>query len=449
MPDYDYDLFVIGAGSGGVRASRMAAFYGAKVAVAEERFLGGTCVNIGCVPKKLFVYASHFVEDFENSEGFGWSREQAKFSWPTLIENKNKEISRLNDVYGNLLDSSGVKLFDGRATILDAHTISINGTSVTAKKILIAVGGKPFVPDFPGSEYTSVSDDVFYLEQLPKRAVVVGGGYIAVEFAGIFNALGVETRLVYRGDKILRHFDDEVADFATEQYAGKGLDILHNTTVDKIEKMADSFLCHLSNGETLACDYVLYATGRRALTENLGLENTNVKIRYDGTLVVNDQFQTDESSIFALGDVTGGPELTPVALAEAMVFTANQFNAQEKVMDYENIATAVFSQPNIAVVGLTEKEAKERYSDILVYTSSFRHLKYTLTNNQEKTFMKLLVDKASDKVIGAHMVGADAGEIIQGIAIAIKAGATKEIFDATIGIHPTAAEEFVTMREPV
>lgn len=449
MSDFDYDLFVIGAGSGGVRASRMASSYGAKVAVAEERFLGGTCVNIGCVPKKLFVYASHFVEDFENAEGYGWSKEQSSFSWSTLIENKNREIGRLNDVYGNLLNSSGVELFEGRATVLDAHTIEVNEKSVTAEKILIASGGKPFVPDFPGSEYASISDDVFYLKELPKRAIVVGGGYIAVEFAGIFNALGVDTQLIYRGERVLRHFDNEVADFAAEQYAQKGLDIIYNTSIERIEKNANQYLCYLSSGETVATDYVLYATGRRALTEGLGLENTGVNVRYDGTLVVDDQFQTEEPSIFALGDVTGGPELTPVALAEAMVFTANQFNAQSKVMDYENIATAVFSQPNIAVVGLTELQAKERYGNILVFTSSFRHMKHSLTNSQEKTFMKLVVDKATDKVVGAHMVGADAGEIIQGIAIAIKAGATKEIFDATIGIHPTAAEEFVTMREPV
>jgi glutathione reductase (NADPH) len=448
VSDYDFDLFVIGAGSGGVRASRMAAAFGAKVAVAEERFLGGTCVNVGCVPKKLFVYASHILEECQDASGFGWSLGQKQFNWQTLLENKDKEIARLNRIYENLLKTSGVELFSGRATIADAHTLIVNEQRITADKILIATGGRPYVPDFEGNDLVLTSEDIFYLDQLPERVVVVGGGYIAVEFAGIFNGLGVDTCLLYRGAQILRHFDHEIRDFAADEFRKKGINIRCNTTIEKIERSADQLICTLSNGELLETDAVLYATGRKPYTGGLGLNNTAVRCRENGTIITNQHFQTDEESIFALGDVTGGMELTPVALAEAMVFANTEFNNSPQLMDYSNIATAVFSQPAIAVVGLTEDEARENFTDVLIYKSSFRHLKHSLTTNQEKTFMKLVVDKVSDKVLGAHMVGSDAGEIIQGLAVAIKAGVSKAVLDATIGIHPTAAEEFVTMRTP-
>ena len=445
---FDYDLFVIGAGSGGVRASRMAAATGARVAVAEEKYLGGTCVNVGCVPKKLFYYGSHFHDDFADAKGFGWYVTGAKFDWPTLRDNKNSEIARLNGIYQKMLDNTGVVIIDGRATIIDKHTVSINGQAITAERILIAAGGRPFVPEFVGAEHVITSDEVFYLEQLPSHALVVGGGYIAVEFAGILNGLGVSTELSYRGTQLLKRFDHDLGAKLADELVKKGVKLSLETDIQSIIKQPSGLLqVQFKSGESHSYGEVLYATGRKAYTADLGLANTSVVTRDNGTIVVDDYFQSAEPSIFALGDIIGTPELTPVALAQGMAFVDTYYKASPRKVDYDNIATAVFCQPNIATVGLTENEAREQYGEVVIYQSEFRHLKHTLSGNTERTFMKLIVDKISDKVLGVHMLGAEAGEIIQGLAVAIKAGATKADFDSTIGIHPTAAEEFVTMRE--
>ncbi len=456
MSEFDYDLFVIGAGSGGVRASRIASQRGARVAVAEDRYLGGTCVNVGCVPKKLFVYGSHFSEEFESAAGFGWSLKGAEFDWPTLRDRKSREIERLNGVYRNILTDAGVEIIQGHAQITGPHAVRVGEVDYTAERILIATGGWPRIPEFPGSEYVISSNEAFYLETFPRRVLVVGGGYIAVEFSGIFNGLGAETHQFYRGPLFLRGFDEDVRQFIAGEMRQKGVELSFDTQVKKIEKLASGELrvCVQKGGldaeDYLVVDTVMYATGRRAKTEGLGLENTKVRLRENGSVIIHDNFQTDEPSIYALGDVIGRVELTPVALAEGMALANYLYGGRGRAeIDYDNIATAVFSQPNIATVGLTEEQARDRYPEVDVYKSTFRHLKHTLSGQQEKTFMKLIVDKSTDKVVGCHMVGSDAGEIIQGIGIAIKAGATKADFDNTIGIHPTAAEEFVTMREPV
>ncbi|GAB1266609.1 glutathione-disulfide reductase [Aurantivibrio infirmus] len=445
--EFDYDFFVIGAGSGGVRASRIAAQLGKKVAIAESRYLGGTCVNVGCVPKKLFVYGSHFHEEFLASEAFGWDVGQATLNWDKLRDNKTKEIERLNGIYENLLINAGVTLYNGHAKLMDSNTISIDGETVTAKKILIATGGWPFVPDFPGREHVITSNETFYLAKLPKSIVIVGGGYIAVEFAGIFNGLGVETHLVYRGSLILRGFDQDIREHALQEIEKKGVQVYLDTNIKKVvSKNDEQYDVHLNKGETLKVEKVMYATGRRPMTDGLGLENTTIELNDKGQIKVDRNFQTNEPSIYALGDVKGGIELTPVAIAEAMALVHSLFDKPRSV-DYSVIPTAVFSQPPIGTVGLTEQEARAFYPEIEIYQTDFRHLKNTLSNSQERVFMKLIVDKATDKVVGCHMVGPDAGEIIQGFAVAMKAGATKADFDNTIGIHPTAAEEFVTLRQ--
>ncbi|MDO6563507.1 glutathione-disulfide reductase [Amphritea sp. 1_MG-2023] len=450
MAEFDFDLFVIGAGSGGVRAGRMAAGMGVRVGMAEDRYLGGTCVNVGCVPKKLFVYGSHFTEDFENAAGFGWTVGKSTFDWPTLRDNKTKEIERLNGIYRNMLINAGVNLLDGRAKITGANSVEVAGKAYTAERILIATGGWPFVPAFPGSEHVISSNEVFYLDEFPKRAIVVGGGYIAVEFAGIFAGLGAETSLIYRGDMFLRGFDQEVREFTAEEVAKKNVSLRFNNNIEKIDKQADgSFLAHLTDGTTLEADTIMYATGRVPNVMDLGLENINLEQKSNGAIVVNDQFQTGEPSVYAIGDVIDRVQLTPVALAEGMALVRNLYAGQDQQVDYDLIATAVFCQPNIGTVGLSEEKSRELYDNVDVYKSKFRAMKHTLSGSDEKTFMKMLVDRDTDKVLGVHMVGPDAGEIIQGIAVALKAGATKAVFDATIGIHPTAAEEFVTMREPV
>jgi len=452
MSNYDYDLFVIGAGSGGVRAARMSAGLGAKVAIAEDRYFGGTCVNVGCVPKKLFVYASEYSDNFTDADGFGWkpAQEQREFEWSVLKQNKDTEIERLNGIYGKLLGNAGCDIFEGRATIADAHTININGKQITAEKILITVGGWPYVPEFEGSEHVITSNETFHLDYLPKKVIVVGGGYIAVEFAGIYKGLGSDTTLLYRGEKILKRFDHDVSAVITDELKKKGIKVQLETNITKIEKRTNgSLLATLTNGQTLEADTVLYATGRKPLFKNLGLENINLELLDNGKVKVNEQFQTTEPSVYALGDIIDTEELTPVALEEGMAFAYTQFGGENRVMDYDHLATAVFCQPNIATVGLTEEEAREKYSDVVIYKSSFAPMRNRLSANPEKSFMKLIVDKVSDKVLGIHMVGGDAGEIIQGLAVALKAGATKAVFDATIGVHPTAAEEFVTMRTPV
>jgi glutathione reductase (NADPH) len=447
---YDFDLFVIGVGSGGVRAARMASTYGAKVATAEDRYMGGTCVNVGCVPKKLFVYASHFNEEYHHAEGFGWGKAAPEFDWPTLLKNKNTEISRLNGIYQGLLDNAGVTHFDGRARIVDEHHVSIGDKVISTEKILIATGGWPSVPEFPGTEHVITSNEAFFLESLPKRSLVVGGGYIAVEFAGIFAGLGIDSHLSYRGPLFLKNFDEDVRHVVADELVKKGIDLHFNTNVEKIDKQADgSFLVSFKEGHSMEVDLVMYATGRVPNVTDIGLENVEVKQGKNGAILVDDEYRTSVNNIFALGDVTDKIQLTPVAIREAMAFVQTQYLNQPTKMDYEGIATAVFCQPNIGTVGLTEAEAKEKYGEVDIYRSNFKAMKHTLSGSDEGSMMKIIVDRATDKVVGVHMVGAEAGEIIQGIAIALKAGATKAVFDATVGIHPTSAEEFVTMREPV
>ena len=448
---YDFDLFVIGAGSGGVRAARFAAGYGARVAVAESRYLGGTCVNVGCVPKKLLVYGAHFADDFEQAQGFGWELGEARFDWSTLISNKNREIERLNGIYRNLLVNSGVTLLEGHARIVDEHSVELGGQRYSAKHILIATGGWPQIPEVPGHEYAIGSNEVFFLEQLPKRVLVVGGGYIAVEFASIFNGLGTKTSLLYRGDLFLRGFDKAVRLHLQDELNKRGVDLQFNSDIARIDKQADgSLLATLKDGRALETDCVFYATGRRPMLDNLGLENTHVQLDKRGFIEVDEQYQTSTPSILAIGDVIGRVQLTPVALAEGMAVARRLFKPEEyRKVDYRMIPTAVFSLPNIGTVGLSEEQAKEEGYSVQVFESRFRPMKLTMTESQERTLMKLVVDADTDRVLGCHMVGPDAGEIVQGLAVALKAGATKQLFDETIGVHPTAAEEFVTMRTPV
>lgn len=448
MDKYDYDLFVIGAGSGGVRAARIAAGFGARVAVAEDLYMGGTCVNVGCVPKKLYVYASEFGKGFQDARGFGWDSGTPGFNWATLRDNKKTEISRLNAIYRNLLAGVEAQIIDGRGRIIDAHTVAVGEQLFTADKILIATGGWPHVPDFPGSEYAVTSNEIFDLDAFPKRLLIVGGGYIAVEFAGIFNGLGSQVTQLYRGPLFLRGFDADIRAHAAQEIAKTGVDLRFEVNVQSISPGANGLQVALTDGSTLEVDTVLYATGRKANLTDLGLENVNVTVNEFGTIEVDDDFRSNEPSIFSLGDVTGGMELTPVALAEGMSFARRQFGKLENQVDYDFIATAVFCQPNIGTVGFTEEEARSKFGHISLFKSTFKPLKHTISGRDEKTFMKLIVDKASDRVVGVHMMGPDAGEIMQGIAIALRAGATKATFDSTIGIHPTAAEEFVTMREP-
>lgn len=447
---YDFDLFVIGAGSGGVRAARFAAGFGANVAVVESRYLGGTCVNVGCVPKKLLVYGAHFADDFEQAAGYGWSLEDAQFDWGQLIANKNREIERLNGIYRNLLVNSGVTLLEGHGRLTGPHEVEVDGTRYSAKNILIATGGWPQIPEIPGRELAISSNEAFYLKTLPKRVLVVGGGYIAVEFAGIFQGLGAATTLLYRGDLFLRGFDGAVRTHLKEELEKRGLDLQFNSDIQRIDQQADGSLkATLKDGRELVADCVFYATGRRPMLDNLGLENTEVQLDKRGFVQVNDQYQTDEPSILAIGDVIGRVQLTPVALAEGMAVARRLFKPEQyRPVDYQNIPTAVFSQPPIGTVGLTEEQALEAGHKVQIFESRFRAMKLTLTDVQEKTLMKLVVDADTDRVLGCHMVGPDAGEIIQGLGIALKAGATKQQFDETIGVHPTAAEEFVTLRTP-
>ena len=449
MP-YDFDLFVIGAGSGGVRAARFAAGYGARVAVAESRYLGGTCVNVGCVPKKLLVYGAHFADDFEQAEGFGWSLGEAKFDWATLIGNKNREIQRLNGIYRNLLVNSGVTLLESHARIVDAHTVEVDGQRFSAANILVATGGWPQIPDIPGKELVTSSNEAFYLKELPKRVLVVGGGYIAVEFASIFHGMGAQTSLLYRGELFLRGFDGAVRQHLKAELEKKGLDLQFNSDIVRIDRHEDGLLATLKDGRQLQADCVFYATGRQPMLDNLGLENTAVELTDKGFIKVNDNFETREPSILAIGDVIGRVQLTPVALSEGMAVARRLFKPDEyRPVDYATIPTAVFSLPNIGTVGLSEEDARSQGYKVKVFESRFRPMKLTLTDNQERTLMKLVVDEQTDRVLGCHMVGPEAGEIIQGLAVALKAGATKRVFDDTLGIHPTAAEEFVTMRTPV
>lgn len=465
MNAYDFDLFVIGGGSGGVRAARMAAQRGARVALAEalgNDGLGGTCVNLGCIPKKLYSYAAHYAEAFEESHGFGWEGAKPSLNWGTLKANRAKEITRLNGVYANLLRGSGVTLLNGFARLEGPHAVTVatlnaDGTpghqSLTAANILIATGGTPFVPHFQGREHVITSNELFDLARFPQRLLVVGGGYIACEFASIFNGLGAQVTQLYRGEQVLRGFDDEIRHFLASEMQKAGVDLRLNAGVICVRHTPEGLRAELEDGNVVEADAVLYATGRNPNIDGLGLDKVGVAQGAQGEVIVDGHYRTSVPSIWAVGDVTNRVPLTPVALGEAMVVVDQLFGAvpgkTPRSLSYEFIPTAVFTHPNVATVGDTEAQARERFGAITVFRSEFRALRHTLSGSSERTLMKLIVDAASDRVVGLHMVGPEAGEIVQGFAVALKAGATKAVFDATIGIHPTAAEEFVTMREPV
>ena len=450
MPQtYNYDLFVIGAGSGGVRASRIAASHGAKVAVAEEYRVGGTCVIRGCVPKKLFVYASQFSEEFEDAEGFGWTFGTRSFSWEKLIENKDREIDRLNGIYIRNLKNSNVEIFQTRAFLKDAHTVHLvsEGRDVTADKILIATGGAAFKPDIPGIEHAITSNEAFHLERLPKSGIIVGGGYIAVEFAGIFNGLGVETTLLYRGEKILRGFDEDLRDGLTEEMPKKGVKLITGNDIVSIARNGDGLVATLKDGKTLAAGFIMHATGRLPNSRGLGLEALGVKLKANGAVAVDPYSQTAVPNIYAVGDVTDRAALTPIAIREGQAFAETVFNNNPIAVDHSVIATAVFSQPELGTVGLSEADARAQFGELDIYKTSFRPMKHTMTGRTEKTFMKLVVDTATQRVLGVHLMGHASGEIIQAIGIAVTMGATKKQFDQTVAVHPTAAEELVTLKE--
>jgi len=450
MQQYDYDLFIIGGGSGGVRAARFAAQYGARVAIAEGRDWGGTCVNVGCIPKKLMSYGAHFHEDFADATGFGWRLGPSSFDWRALIAAKDQEISRLNAVYRNLLDSAKVDRIEGYASVTNAHAVSVNGSSYSTAHILVASGGKPSRPALPGQELGITSDDFFHLPALPPRCVVLGGGYIAVELASILNGLGSAVTLVYRGTHLLRGMDGDLGDFLVGEMRKKGVTVLLERTIDAIAAADDGVRqVLLSDGSQISAECVLFATGRHANTADLGLEQAGVMLHDSAAVRVDQHFTTNVPSIHAIGDVIERVALTPVALAEGMVVAARLFGQGERSISYDNIPTAVFSHPNVATVGLSEEAARAQCGALRIFKSEFKALKHTLSGSTERTFMKLVVDAHSDRVLGVHMVGADAGEIVQGFAVALQCGATKAQFDATIGIHPTCAEEFVTMRTPV
>ena len=446
---YDYDLFVIGAGSAGVRAARMAAQKGARVAIAEQDRFGGTCVIRGCVPKKLMVYAAHFSEDFEDSVGFGWTVGETSFDWPTLIANKDKEIARLEGLYRQAVSRHGGAIFDERANLVDPHTVRLvnSGRDVTAKTILIATGGHSLRDiGAPGAACCITSTEVFHLERLPRSVVVAGGGYIALEFAHIFHGLGSEVTLVYRGPKVLRGFDEDVRDALQQSMEKKGIRLVLNTTFASCEKVGEQVRAITRSGETLDADQVLLAIGRRPNVAGLGLKKLGVKCGEHGHIEVDEYSRTSIDSIYAIGDVTGRLELTPVAIHEAMCFVKTVIDGVPTAPDHELVATAVFTRPEIGTVGWTEEKALERGHAIDIYKSTFKPLKHTLSGRDEGTVFKLIVDSKTDKVLGCHIFGPEAGEMVQLVAIALKMGATKADFDATVAVHPTMAEELVTMR---
>ncbi len=446
--DYDYDLFVIGAGSGGVRASRIASGFGAKVAVAEEFRVGGTCVIRGCVPKKLLVYASHFGEDFESARGYGWDVGESSFSWETLIARKDVEIDRLNGLYIKNLEAAGVEIINGRATVEGPNSVRVGDNVITAKTILVATGGWPTLPDVPGIEYAITSNEALHLDSLPESIVVVGGGYIAVEFAGIFNGMGSRVTQLYRSEQILRGFDDEIRARLHDEMIKKGIDLRTHVNITSITKTGDGLRLTLTDGSELTTKAVMYATGRAPNTRDLGLHEAGVACDEKGAIIVDAYSKTNVDNIYAVGDVTDRVALTPVAIKEGHAFALTVFGDTPTSPEHDAIPTAVFSQPPIGTVGCSESEARATYGEIEVYTSDFKPMKHTLGGSDERAFTKLIVDKATDRVVGAHMLGLDAAEIIQGIGIAVKAGLTKAQFDQTVAVHPSSAEEFVLMRNP-
>lgn len=449
MATEPWDLFVIGAGSGGVRAARMAAQHGARVAIAEPGPLGGTCVNVGCIPKKLYSIAAHFSSDFADAAGFGWEVPPARFDWAVLKANRAREITRLNGIYEDLLVGAGATLLRGRARLVGADAVEVGGVVHRARHVLVATGGHPVAPDIPGAGLTVSSDAMFDLPAFPQRLVIAGGGYIACEFASVFRGLGAAVTLLVRGESPLRGFDDDVRGFLALELRKHGVDLRTRCEIARIDRTTDALRVTLRDGSTLDCDTVLQATGRRANTAGLGLEDVGVALNADGAVVVDEHYATSVPGIHALGDVIHRVQLTPVALGEAMVLVDRLFGAGQRRLDYALIPTAVFTHPTVATVGLGEAEARATFGAVKVFRSEFRPLRHTLSGSGARTLMKLVVDAASDRVVGLHMVGDDAAEIVQGFAVALKAGATKAVFDATVGIHPTAAEEFVTMREPV
>jgi glutathione reductase (NADPH) len=447
MPRYDYDLFTIGAGSGGVAGTRRAGGYGARTAICEELRIGGTCVLRGCVPKKLLVYGSQFADGFADAAGFGWSVPPATHDWAALIAAKDKEIGRLSDIYVRMLNNAKVDIFEARGVVVDPHTVEVGGKRYTAENIMIAVGGWPETPQLPGIEHVISSNEALDLPALPKRIVIVGGGYIAVEFAGIFNGFGSEVVEIIRADRVLRGFDDDLRTCLGEEMALRGIDIRSGTQVARIDKTASGYTVTTTAGDRIDTDLVMYATGRKPNTKGLGLEEVGVAMAENGAVKVDEWQRTSVPSIYAVGDVTDRINLTPVAIAEGRAIAETLYNNNPIRMDHADVPSAVFSQPPIGTVGLTEDEARRQYGEIDIYQARFRPMKNTLSGRAERTYMKLIVDAKSDRVVGCHMLGQDAPEIIQGLAIAVKCGATKKQFDATVGIHPSAAEEFVTMRD--
>lgn len=446
---HEYDLFVIGAGSGGVRAARTAAQLGVRVAVADDAPLGGTCVNLGCVPKKLYSFAAHYAEAFEESHGYGWSGLTPAFDWEVLKANRATEISRLNTAYANLLEGAGVTVLLGRAQVVGPNEVAVGGRVHTARHILVATGGWPVVPTLPGSDLAITSNQIFDLPHFPRHLVVIGGGYIACEFASIFRGLGAQVTLLFRGEHVLRGFDAELREFVGIEMRKKGIELRTLAGIERIAHESGRLHVTLRDGANIAADTVMAAIGRVPNTEGLGLEKAGVELAANGAVLVDQHYRTNVPSIHAVGDVIDRVHLTPVALAEAMALVDHLFGTSRRSVDYGLIPTAVFTHPNIGSVGLTEDEARAKFGEIRVFRSAFRALRHTLSGSTERSLMKLVVDAATDRVVGLHMVGADAGETVQGFAVAMMAGATKATFDATLGIHPTVAEEFVTMREPV
>ncbi len=449
MPRYDFDMFTIGAGSGGVASSRRAGSYGARVAICEESRVGGTCVIRGCVPKKLLVYGAQFADAFADAAGFGWTVPVPSFDWPALIDAKDREIERLSQIYRTMLKNSGVELIEGRGVLVDPHTIEINGRHYTADKILIATGSHPTVPDIPGIEHVISSNEALDLPQLPRRIVIVGGGYIAVEFAGIFNGFGSEVVELIRREELLYGFDDDIRIALGQEMRGRGVEIHGRTQVARIEKVAQGFSVHTMTGQKFSADVVMYATGRNPNTKGLGLAAIGVETVGNGAVTVDEWSCSSEPNIYAIGDVTDRINLTPVAIAEGRALAETLFNDNPIRMDHANVPSAVFSQPPIGAVGLTEEEARRQYGEVDIYSARFKPMKNTLSGRDERTLMKLVVDARSERVLGCHMLGPDAPEIMQGLAIAVKCGVSKRMFDETVGIHPSAAEEFVTMREKI